>query len=295
MPPRCWRARQSSRDRYVVHTVSILLATWTAVAWGLAEVMMLGAAKRHGPVVLGLWLMVIGGVLTAPLALRSSALPPVQDWAVPVAAASVGMVGSVLYWVALRRGSLSVVSPTVATSGGIGAVLAVLALGERLGAAAVFCLALATVGVVLASIGRFDRRPTGAAWAAPAAICLGGYTILLAAAAERVGVYWALLSYRIVGGVVLAAVVVVRRIDVSLTTRQAMILGAAALLDTVGFIAFTTGLDRGPVAVVAVVSAQFSTIAVVLAATLLRERLQRHQWVGVGAMLAATTVLGVAQ
>ncbi|CAN5739810.1 MAG: EamA family transporter [Ilumatobacteraceae bacterium] len=272
--------------------MAILLALSTAVAWGFAEVLMLGAAKRHGPVVLGLWLMLIGGALTLPLAVGSSALPSAGEWVVPVAAAAVGMVGSVLYWVALRRGSLSVVSPTVATSGGIGAVIAVIALGERLPAAAALGVILATVGVVLASFSRIGER-TGAAWAAPAAIALGGYTVLLAVAAERVGVYWALLGYRVVGGIVLAVAAVVRRIDIRLTTGQAAILAVAAVLDTIGFISFTIGLEQGPVAVVAVVSAQFSTIAVILAATLLHERLQHHQWVGVGTMLVATTILGL--
>jgi uncharacterized membrane protein len=67
---------------------------------------------------------------------------------------------------------------------------------------------------------------------------------------------------------------------------------AAAALETVGFVAFTSALDLGPVAVVAVVAAQFSTIAVVLAAAVLHERLMRHQWIGVAMMIGATTLLG---
>lgn len=271
--------------------MSTLLAATTAVAWGFAEVLMLGAAKRHGPVVVGFWLMVVGGVLTAPLVLGSPPPPP-ADWGIPVLAAAVGLGGSLLYWVALRQGSLSVVSPTVATSGGIGAVLAVLLLGERLGRAAVVALAVATVGVVLASLSRLDQR-TGAGWAAPAAITLGTYTVLLAVAADRVGVFWALLGYRVVGGVVLAIVLVVQRTGLRLSRRHAGVLVIAGVLDTIGFVAFTTGLERGPVAIVAVVSAQFSTIAVVLAATVLGERLNAHQWIGVAAMLVATSVLGV--
>jgi len=272
--------------------MSTLLAATTALAWGFAEVLMLGAAKRHGPVVVGFWLMVVGGALTVPLVLGSSP-PPIEDWGIPVVAAAVGLGGSVLYWVALRQGPLSVVSPTVATSGGIGAVLAVLVLGERLPVAAVVALALATVGAVLASVSRLDAR-TGVGWAAPAAMTLGAYTVLLAAAADRVGVYWALLGYRIVGGVVLAVVLVVKRTDLRLSGPHAGVLVLAGVLDTIGFVAFTTGLERGPVAVVAVVSAQFSTIAVVLAATVLRERLHAHQWVGVVGMLVATSVLGFA-
>jgi uncharacterized membrane protein len=43
---------------------------------------------------------------------------------------------------------------------------------------------------------------------------------------------------------------------------------------------------------VSVIMAQFSTVAVVLATVVLRERLLGHQWVGVVLMLTATAVLG---
>jgi uncharacterized membrane protein len=63
----------------------------------------------------------------------------------------------------------------------------------------------------------------------------------------------------------------------------------------VGFVAFTVALTIGPVAVVSVIMGQFSTVAVVLATVVLRERLVRHQWVGVALMLTATAVLGATQ
>ena len=65
----------------------------------------------------------------------------------------------------------------------------------------------------------------------------------------------------------------------------------AATIETVGFAAFTTALDLGPVAVVAVVSAQFSSVAVVLGAVVLHERLHQHQWLGVAMMICSTTLL----
>ena len=70
----------------------------------------------------------------------------------------------------------------------------------------------------------------------------------------------------------------------------------AAAIETVGFAApFTTALDLGPVAVVAVIAAQFSTVAVVLGAVVLHERLHRHQWVGVAMMIGSTTLLAALQ
>ncbi len=48
-------------------------------------------------------------------------------------------------------------------------------------------------------------------------------------------------------------------------------------------------------AIVSVIMAQFSTVAVVLAALLLHERLRRQQWVGVALVIAGTTLLAALQ
>ena len=59
----------------------------------------------------------------------------------------------------------------------------------------------------------------------------------------------------------------------------------AAVLETAGFIALSLALERGPVAVAAVIMAQFATVAVLLAAVVLHERLLLHQWIGVAMMI----------
>ncbi len=74
-------------------------------------------------------------------------MPRVADLPVAVAPALVGLAGTFLYYLALRRGQLSIVSPTVATSGGIGALMAVVFLGERFSPFGFAGIALAVVGV----------------------------------------------------------------------------------------------------------------------------------------------------
>lgn len=274
--------------------MTIALSLLTAVAWGTTELLMLRAAKRLPPVTLGLWLMVLGAGLIAPFAMTSGPAPGIADLGVAVMPALIGLAGSYLYWVALRRGKLSLVSPTVSTSGGIGALIAVLALGERFGPVGVAGIVLAVVGVVVASITRVDE-PTGVVWAVGAAALLGLYTVTLAISTERVGAMWSVLSYRLTGLLVLAVVAVATRAPLALAREQRRQVGGSAVLETIGFMAFTTALALGPVAVVAVVTAQFSTVAVALAALVLHERLRPHQWVGVAMMVGATSVLGALQ
>src|ERR671915_60975 len=96
------------------------------------EVLLLRSAKEVGALRLNLWLMIFGGVLIAPVVIWSGSVPSVEDLPIAIAPALVGLAASTTYMIALRDGILSLISPTVATSGGLGAVLAVILLGERL-------------------------------------------------------------------------------------------------------------------------------------------------------------------
>ena len=165
------------------------------------------------------------------------------------------VLGSLLYWQALRVGKLSVVSPTVAMNAGLAAVLAVVLLGEELSTSQV-------VGWP-----RCGGRPgscspppggagetTGVVWAVLSAIVLGFYTIGLALSVERVGVFWAALAYRVAGVVILGVIVAAQcaRVRLDPTIRNAVV--SAAILDTIGFVSLSYAFSIGSVAVVAVVA-----------------------------------------
>ncbi len=271
--------------------MSVVLATVTALAWGLAELLMLQGARRLSPLALARWLMVIGTIMILPFALLSGPAPELGDLPAAALPALFAVGGTLAYFRALRTGQLTIVSPTVATSGGLAAVVAILLLGERFSALILIGLALGVAGVVLATFVRGGGRAEGVGWAVVGAVLLGVYTIALAASSERIGPVWSVAAYRLTGLIVLWAIAPFTGSPLALPRADLGLVIKAAAIETVGFAAFTTALDLGPVAVVAVVSAQFSSVAVVLGAVVLRERLHRHQWVGVAMMLCSTTLL----
>ncbi|HJR98382.1 MAG TPA: EamA family transporter [Actinomycetota bacterium] len=271
--------------------MSVVLATVTALAWGLAELLMLQGARRLSPLALARWLMVVGTVMILPIAVLTGPPPELGD--VPFAAlpALFALGGTLAYFRALRMGQLTIVSPTVATSGGLAAVVAMLVLGERFSVLVLLGLALGVAGVVLATFVRGGGRAEGVGWAVLGAVLLGVYTIALAASSERIGPVWSVAAYRLTGLIVLWAIAPFAGGPLGLPRSELGLVLKAATIETIGFAAFTTALDLGPVAVVAVVSAQFSSVAVVLGAVVLHERLHQHQWLGVAMMICSTTLL----
>ncbi len=260
-----------------------------AGCWGLTEVTVMHVAKSVGERSLGLWLSVFGLLMILPLAIASGPPPSWRDLPIVLLPGVLGGVGSYVYWIALRVGKLSIVSPTVAASGGIGSVLAIVLLGERLSLTTSLAVLAIMVGLVLASVAH-GGETTGAGWAVVASILLGAYFLALAAAAEQIGSMWAIASFRVVVAAALAPHGwTTDRLRPPVGIVRWVVL--AAFLDTVGFIALTAALSLGPVAVVTVVASQFSTVAVVFGATVFHERLRAHQWAGVLLVIGATAAL----
>ena len=275
--------------------MSVALALVTALAWGVAELLMLRGARRLKPLGLARWLMVFGTVMILPVALATGPVPSSRDLPYAVAPALFALGGTLAYFRALSIGQLTIVSPTVATSGGFAALVAILLLGERFSPLVMVGLALGIVGVVVATYVRGGGRAEGVAWAVLGAVLLGVYTVTLAASSERIGPVWSVAAYRLTGLLVLWAAAPFSKAPLGLARADFGLVLRAAVIETVGFAAFTTALDLGPVAIVAVVAAQFSTVAVVLGAVVLHERLHRHQWVGVAMMIGSTTLLAALQ
>ena len=196
------------------------------------------------------------------------------------------------------------VSPVVATYGGLTVVLSIVLLGEAPAPAQALGVVVATTGVVLASV-VFDRglrgaRPVGpgVAYAIVALVAFAGLTVALAGPIRAAGWLPVLLLARtanagsvwlILGGSRLRRPTAPASADARPIDRRALgLVIAAGLLDIGGFIAFALGLEIAPTWLIGITSS-FGPVIVVSAGVLLfAERPRPVQWLGLG--LVATSV-----
>jgi drug/metabolite transporter (DMT)-like permease len=272
--------------------VTLLLAAATAVTWGFGELVYLRITKALGGWTAYLWGSIFGLVLIIPVAIASGApTSGVGDFAFAIGGALVGVAGALLYALALQHGKLSIVSPVVSAAAGVSAVLAVLVLGEHLGASTAIAIVGAVVGVALTAwVAQGAGHGRATVLALFAALGLGTYNLLLARSADDIGPIWAIVAFRVASVAVLWPVVRARG-ELRLPEAGRRWLVLSSVLETIGFCTLAIALSRGPVAVVAVVASQYPVIAVTGAALLLRERLRTRQWVGVALVLASVAVL----
>jgi drug/metabolite transporter (DMT)-like permease len=272
--------------------VTLLLAATTAVTWGFGELVYLRITKALGGWTASFWGSIFGLVLIIPVAIASGApRSGLGDFGIAIGGALVGVAGALLYALALQYGQLSIVSPVVSAAAGVSAVLAVLILGEQLGATTAIAIVGAVVGVALTAwVAQGAGHGRATVLALLAALGLGSYNLLLARSADDIGPIWAIVAFRVASVAVLYPVVRARA-ELRLPQAGRRWLGVSSVLETIGFCTLAIALSRGPVAVVAVVASQYPVIAVTGAALLLRERLRTRQWVGVALVLASVAVL----
>jgi drug/metabolite transporter (DMT)-like permease len=276
--------------------IALLLALGSSLAYGCADFLGgLGARKAHvlrtvmiaAPASLAvellLWPLLGASFSTATLA-----------WGAASGVASAAAFA--LLYRTLAIGPMNVLSPVTALVSAALPVAVGLLQGEHLGASALVGLPLALVAVVLVSAGhgtgtaRPSRTALLLAFGAGAAIAL--QLVFLHQAPADSGVAPLIVGRAVSSAVTLAAAgLMFRRLG---PERPAYGMSAAAgALDSVANLLFLLAARSGDLAVVAVITALYPAGTVLLARTVLAERLHRGQLVGLGTAAVAVSLLAL--
>ncbi|MFF3332979.1 EamA family transporter [Streptomyces sp. NPDC002888] len=276
--------------------IALLLALGSSLAYGCADFLGgLGARKAH---------VLRTVMIAAPASLAVELLLwPVLGASFSAGALGWGAVSGVasaaafaLLYRTLAIGPMNVLSPVTALVSAMLPVGVGLLQGEHLAAAGLVGLPLALVSVVLVSAGhgagsaRPSRTALLLALGAGAAIAL--QLIFLHQAPSDSGVAPLIVGRAVSSAVTLAAAgVMYRRLG---SERPAYAMSAAAgVLDSVANLLFLLAARSGDLAVVAVTVALYPAGTVLLARTVLAERIHRGQLVGLGTAAVAVSLLAL--
>ncbi len=277
--------------------LAILGGLGAASAWAISLLCSSRSSRLIDPRCVVAWIMLVGLVITAPIAaatgvpsrLHGSALV----WLIVSGAGNVG--GLIVNYYALRIGQVSVVAPIVSTEGAIAAAISVIT-GQSLAVSVAVTLVVIVAGVVLASVPGPDlaahdaaRHPRTVLLAAVTACLFGVSLYATGRAGALLPASWVVLSARLIGAVALALPLALTG-RLRLTRRAAPLVVASGLAEVAGFYAYTLGSRHG-LAIAAVLSSQFAVIALAVSYVLFKERLSRLQYTGVACVLVGVAVL----
>jgi len=280
--------------------IAVLGGLGAAGAWAIATLCSSRSSRLIDPAAVVAWVMLVGLLITAPIALIEGVPThrPGSAWMWLVLGGAGNVAGLVCTYAGLRLGQVALVAPLVSAEGAIAAVIALLA-GESLSTGVIATLGLLAVGVALASVPdpethpdvRAEQHMAAIGFAVAAAVLFGGSLYATGRAGTMMPSAWVVLSARLIGAVVLAIPFAITG-RLHLSRRIAPLVIASGIGEVAGFFAFTAGARHG-IAVAAVLSSQWATIAAVAAYFLFRERLGRIQLIGVIAVIVGVALLSV--
>ena len=281
--------------------IAILGGLGAALCWAVSTLCSSRSSRRSDPLVVVAWMMLVGLVIAAPLAVTAGSpdRAPASAWAWLAISGAGNVAGLVLVYRAMRHAQVSLVAPLVCTEGAIAAVIALVA-GERVAPAALVTLAVIAAGVCLAAIPA--RTPTGqpvaphragharaVGLAALAAVIFGTSLYATGRAGTELPSAWVVLAARAVGTVALAApLALAGRLRIAPGTPPLLL--ASGVAEVLGFFSFTWGARHG-IAIASVLSSQFAALSLLGAYLVFGERLGRLQLGGVAVVIVAVAVL----
>lgn len=270
------------------------LALAAAAAFGTADFVGGVASRRSSAIMVAVLAQVGGASLLIP-ALLLTGSPLDLDGVLWGAAAGVaGGLGLAIFFRALARGTMAMVSPLTAVFAGGIAVLAGLLLGERIGVASWLGIACGLVAVFLIGWVRGHSGVAGLGGQVLVALAAGAgfgcFFVALAQAPASIRL-WPLAGARVASFSVLFAVLMLgpgRRP----ASRGAIWLGAVSgALDMSANILYLLAVRRGELAIIAVLASLYPAATLLLSFRLLGDRLRWHQLAGVGLALAAVALI----
>jgi drug/metabolite transporter (DMT)-like permease len=274
--------------------LGIGLALAASVSWGVSD--FLGGAKSRVIPLLSVIAVsqLTGLVLVAAVALPTHSLPDARTALWAALAASAGLIAVAAFYRGMAIGRISVIAPVSAT--GVVLPLAVaLARGERPGTPALVGIALALIGVVLASAesdpGGRKSIADGVPLALAAAFGFGLFFLALAKASEGHQALAASFVLRLTTAPLIFLVLVALRRPLAVARSQLHWLILVGVLDSGANVLFALATNRGLLSVVSVIGSLYPVTTVLLAQTLLREHVADHQKLGVVAALVGVALI----
>lgn len=264
------------------------LALVSALCWGTGDFFGGLSTRRLGVRLVGLVSQGAGLVATALLIVVSrSPMPDHRALAYGAAAGLCGVIGLGALYQGLAAGPMSVVAPLTSLSVAVPVITGV-ARGDRPSGVQVAGMALGVAGVVLAARetaadeDAVAGRAAGIAYGVVAAVFIGLLVTFLNEAGKQ-NASWAAFSLRLVSvPVFLGALLLGGGWSRRPTLGETGAMIGVGLLDNAANVAFALASQTGLLTLISALGSLYPVATVLLSWTLLRERLTRSQWIGVG-------------
>ena len=224
-----------------------------------------------------------------------------QQWLTAIGLGALYTINYALYYAALQRGPVAIVSPIMSAYKGIVIILAVLILAESMSLGRSAGVTAALLGAFLASINLGELKGgrvvigRGVFFAFLAMIAFGVFYYSIAVLSKDLGWFLPIYMIRMFTAVLVLPLAIRERPepDQRLTARIIFAVLVIGAIEIGGMFAFARGTQIGIVVIVAAVSSGYTLVPIAGAIVFLRERLHPIQVMGVASVVAGVILLSI--
>ena len=278
--------------------LSIVFGLFSALAWGGGDFCGGLASRKTGAYRSVLYSEIIGlVVLFGASAVFSETLPPWQKLILAALGGAIGSIGLISLYSAMTTIQMSIAMPVSALlAAALPVVVGMFLEGlPPLTKLAGFALALLAVWLVAQDHSEKThlKRLSDLRLPLLAGLCFGTYFVMMHQA-STIAIVWPMLISRMAGMAALIIFMLSLRQDWRVTTTRTWpLIGFNAILDICGNLFFILAGQAGRLDVAAVLSSLYPGATVLLAWFLLKEKINKVQWLGILAALAAIALMTI--
>lgn len=274
----------------------VLWGVLTAGAWGVADFAGGLASRRAAPMAVTAGSQLVGLIgLLAAVVLTRPAAPPEETLALGAVAGIAGGLGLGLLYQALAVGSMGLVSALSGAGAALVPLVVTVLLGGSLPGPALLGVAcVVAAGLAATDISRDAASRTALLLSLGAAAGFGSWYLIIDRAVEQ-DALWALVASRAAAVTVISVVVALTSARHHLAAVRPLwpLILAAGLLDVAANIGFVLARDVISVAIAAPLSGLYPIATMLMARTVLGERLPRLGLVSVALAVSGIVLISV--
>jgi uncharacterized membrane protein len=212
----------------------------------------------------------------------------------------INAIGTIALFKSFEVGQLSIMSPLASSYPALSSILALLILNEHVSQMRLIGIACIFVGMLLVSFQRAQahkpkpkRVAAGVGYALTAFGCMGILYFAMKLVVTDLGGFVPVLVLRVVTASIVG-IILIFSVSPPVRKQQSILhlVVFIGIVDSLANVAYNIGISTGTVAVVSFVSSLFSTITVLLAFAVLRERLVSHQVIGITSIILGIAIVG---
>ncbi len=278
--------------------ISIIYGLFSALSWGGGDFFGGLASRKTGAYRTVMYAELIGLVLLfGALAVTNEPIPNWQKLVLAGAGGAIGSLGLLILYQAMINGRMSIATPVSALLAaalpvGIGAFIEGLPPLTKLGG---FVLALLAVWLVAQEHSQKTQLMRLSDLRLPllAGLCFGTYFIIMHQASTN-ALVWPMIASRSAGAIALLIFLIAIKHDFRVATPNAWpLIALNGVLDVGGNFFYILAGQTGRMDVSAVISSLYPGATVILAWLVLKEKINRIQWLGILTALAAIVLMTV--